>query len=234
MKTRNTFKIVSLGVLLQLASCGLNEIDNYDGPNASIQGGIYDVETKELIQQDIVRGAQIEYVEHGYNNPQTQYMVVKNDGSYQNKLMFSNTYTISAMRGNFVSPASQEIKVSGNTEHNFEVLPYVRVKNASIRQEGNKIVATFNLDKTVDNSLQRIGLFAHAEINVGEPLHKVSAQQTVDGPVDEGNTYRLEIDLTQHTTNLIKGKPYYFRVGALINASEAKFNYAPAIRLTIQ
>ncbi|TDQ73472.1 DUF3823 domain-containing protein [Sphingobacterium yanglingense] len=234
MNTRNTFKIVALSVVLLLASCGLNEIDNYEGPNASIYGAIYDAETKELIQQDIVRGAQIEYVEHGYANPQTQYMVIKNDGTYQNKLMFANTYTIRAVRGNFVPSASQEIKVSGNTTHNFEVIPYVRIKNPNISQQGNKIIATFDLDKTVDNSLQRIGLFAHSEINVGEPLHKVSAQQTINGPVDEGNTYHLEIDLTQHSTNLMKGKSYYFRIGALMNASEAKFNYAPALRITIQ
>lgn len=234
MKTRNKFKIVGLGLLLLAGSCGLDEIDNYDGPNARIFGGIYDIETKELIQQDIIRGAQIEYVEHGYANPQTQFMVIKNDGSYQNKLMFANTYTMRAMRGNFVPTESEEVKVSGDTEHNFNVLPYVRIKNASISQQEGKIVATFNLEKTVDNTLQRIGLFAHAEANVGEPLNKVSAQQNIDGPVDEGNLYRLEIDLAQHTSSLMKGKPYYFRVGALINASEAKFNYAPAVRITVQ
>ncbi|MBL1410442.1 DUF3823 domain-containing protein [Sphingobacterium faecale] len=234
MEIKNIIKLATLSLLLQLSACGLSEIDNYDGPNAAIHGGIYDIETKELIQQDIVRGTQIEYVEHGYANPQTQYMVVKNDGTYQNKLMFANKYTIRAVRGNFVPPPSQEITVSSNTEHNFEVLPYVRIKNANISQQGNKIVATFGLDKTVENSLQRIGLFAHTEINVGEPLHKVSVQQTINGAVDEANTYRLEIDLAQHTTSLMNGKPYYFRIGALMNAGEAKFNYAPAIRITIQ
>ena len=67
-------------VSLQLAlftACGLSDIDNYEGPNATISGGLYDVETGELIQQDIIRGSQIEYIELGFKNPQTQYIVVK-------------------------------------------------------------------------------------------------------------------------------------------------------------
>ena len=76
---------------LILHSC---ELDNYDGPDATLSGRIIDKETGELVEQDIIRGTQIEFIEHGYDNPLTQYMVIKNDGTYANKMMFANDYTI--------------------------------------------------------------------------------------------------------------------------------------------
>jgi hypothetical protein len=223
-------------VTLQLAlftACGLSDIDNYEGPNATISGGLYDVETGELIQQDVIRGAQIEYIELGFKNPQTQYIVVKNEGTYRNNLMFANRYTIQPVRGNFVPVEKQEIEVSGSTVKDFKVQPYIRIKNAVIKQMGDKVVATFKVQQTVENPVKRIGLFAHQEINVGEPLNIVNKQEDINVKVDENHTYQLEIDLVANNSKLVKGKSYYFRVGALIDASEAKYNYASTIQLTV-
>lgn len=218
---------------LVLGSCELDQLDNYDGPNATISGGIYDYQTGELVEQDIINGMQIEYVEHGFDNPQTQYMVVKNDGTYRNNLMFSGTYTIQPVRGNFVPVEAQEIEVSGDTRHDFEVQPYIRVRNVEIQKEENKIVATFNLEQTVTNPVRRIGLFAHEQVNVGEPLNLVSSVVNVNAVTNDVTRYRLEINLDAHSSQLQNGKEYYFRVGALIDAPEAKYNYAPAVRIAI-
>lgn len=223
-------------VSLQLAlftACGLSDIDNYEGPNATISGGLYDVETGELIQQDIIRGSQIEYIELGFKNPQTQYIVVKNDGTYRNNLMFANRYTVQPVRGNFVPIEKQEIAVVGNTVMDFKVQPYIRIKDAVIKQVGDQVVATFKVQQTVANAVKRIGLFAHQEINVGEPLNIVNKQEDINGQLDESQVYQLEIDLVANNTKLVKGKSYYFRVGALIDASEAKYNYASTIQLTV-
>src|SRR5690554_4274096 len=132
MKTLKYIGIALMGLVL--GSCELDQLDNYDGPNATISGGIYDYQTGELVEQDIINGMQIEYVEHGFDNPQTQYMVVKNDGTYRNNLMFSGTYTIQPVRGNFVPVEAQEIEVSGDTRHDFEVQPYIRVRNVEIQK----------------------------------------------------------------------------------------------------
>ena len=64
---RVIFLIALLAGALLATSC---ELDNYDGPDASISGGIYDVQTGELIPQDIIQGSVIEYTEDGYGNPQ--------------------------------------------------------------------------------------------------------------------------------------------------------------------
>ena len=219
--------------LVFLNSCGLNELDNYPAPNATISGAIYDKDTKELVEQDIIRGSQIEYVEQGFANPENQYMVIKNDGTYQNKLMFANTYTMQLVRGNFVNLEKQEVVVSGDTKLDFQVQPYIRIKNASIVKSGTKIVATFNIEQTVPNTVNRVVLFAHQEPNVGDPLHSVVVRQDINGVTDADTLYTLEIDLQANQNNLKTGKAYYFRVGALINAPEAKFNYAPTVRITL-
>ena len=49
----------------------------------------------------------------------------------------------------------------------------------------------------------------------------------------ESTVYTLEIDLEANKNELKPGKQYYFIIGALINASEAKLNYAAPIRITI-
>lgn len=227
---RYYFSLVA-GVLL-LGSCELNELDNYVPPNAQIYGGIYDVETGELVQQDIINGTQIEFVEQGFENPERQYMVVKNDGTYRNELMFAASYTMKPVRGNFVPVDEQLVEVKGEFLKNFVVQPYIRVRNVAIERQDNKIVATFNLDQTVTNNVARIAFFAHKEVNVGASLNAVSTQLTLNTVTNDVTVYRLEINLDAYSY-FQAGEQYYFRVGALVAAPEAKFNYAPAIRLTL-
>mgnify|MGYP000329196019 FL=1 len=155
--------------LFAVTSCDLLEIDNYDGPNATIEGKILDIETGELVEQDIIDGAQIEFIEHGFENPETQYMVIKNNGTYRNNVMFAGSYTMSLMRGNFVSVKDQEVVVKGNTVYDFRVQPYICIKNASIQKNGSKVVAKFRLEKTVDQEVAEVALYGHREPNVGEP-----------------------------------------------------------------
>ena len=117
---------------LILHSC---ELDNYDGPDATLSGRIIDKETGELVEQDIIRGTQIEFIEHGYDNPLTQYMVIKNDGTYANKMMFANDYTIQIRSANFPATEPVEITIKGNTTYDFEVIPYLRIKDVQIKIE---------------------------------------------------------------------------------------------------
>ncbi|WP_225974655.1 DUF3823 domain-containing protein [Arachidicoccus ginsenosidivorans] len=219
--------------LFVLFSCQLSKVDNFEGPNATISGGIYDNQTGELVEQDIINGMQIEYVEHGYDNPETQYMVVKNNGTYRNDLMFANTYTMHPVRGNFVPTDIQEVVVKGNTELNFKVQPYIRIKNPKIVQSGSKIIATFNLEATVENKIAKIGLFEDPDINVGSTLNKINNIKELPTSADLSQAYSLEIDIASYPDLLIPGKEYYFRIGALIDAPEAKYNYASAILIKI-
>ncbi|REA62877.1 hypothetical protein DSL64_08130 [Dyadobacter luteus] len=219
-----------LVLVLALSGCS---IDNYPAPDAQLHGTFLDIETNEPVEQDIIRGSTIEFVEHGYASETKQVMVVRNDGSYRNNLIFSNTYTITPVRGNFVPAEPQQVNVKGDTQLDFKVQPYIRIKEAKIEKSGNKVIASFKLQQTVINNVKKIGLYAHPEPNVGEPMRTVMADQEINTVADPNKVYRLEIDLPSNSSNLKAGSQYFFRIGALIDAPESKYNYAKAVRLSL-
>ncbi|KQS34024.1 DUF3823 domain-containing protein [Dyadobacter sp. Leaf189] len=214
--------------LLLLASCS---IDNYPAPDAQLFGTILDIDTNEPVEQDIIRGSAIEYIEHGYASQTKQLMIFKNDGSYRNNLIFSNTYTIAPVRGNFVPLTPQEVTVNGETKLDFKVQPYIRVKDAKIEKVGSKVIASFKLQQTVINNVRKIGLYAHPEPSVGEPMRTALVEQEINGAVDANKVYTLELDVAANSNVLKTGNQYFFRIGAIIDAPESKFNYAKAVRL---
>jgi len=217
-------------LVLTVIAC---KIDNYPAPDAQLYGTFLDAETNEPVEQDIIRGSTIEFIEHGYASQTKQVMIVKNDGTYRNNLIFANTYTITPVRGNFVPTEPQEVTVKGETQLDFKVQPYIRVKDVKIEKVGTKVVATFKLQQTVINKVKKIGLYAHPEPAVGEPIRTVLADQEINTVSDPNKIYQLEIDVPSNSSNLKTGNQYFFRVGALIDAPESKFNYAKAVRLTL-
>lgn len=226
----NKLRLILFISVIALSSC---KKDNYDGPDSGLSGSFLDEATNELVQMDIIRGTRIEFIEHGYANPQSQYMILKNDGTYANTLMFANTYTIKISEPNFIPVPHQEIAIKGQTKLDFKVTPYIRVKEVSIVRNGSKVTATFKLQQNVINNVQKIGLYAHSDSRVGEPMRLVMVEQQINAVTDPSHVYTLEIDLPSNSSQLKPGNNYYFRVGALIGIGGSKPNYAPAVKLGI-
>lgn len=220
--------IAVTGVLL--GSC---DLDNYEGPDATLKGSFIDEKTGELVQQDIIRGTMVKIIEHGYDPVAPQYIRAQPEGIYIDKMLFSNTYTVQPERGNFVQVEAQEIRIQGETTLDFTVTPYIRVIDANIINTGDKVTATFRLEQNVPNNISRIGLYAHPEPIVGEPIRTVATELPINAVVDPAQTFTLEIDLASNSSRLLTGHKYFFRIGALIDVPEAKFNYAPSVRLGI-
>jgi hypothetical protein len=210
------------------------ELDNYDAPDSALYGSIIDSETGELVQSDIISGTQIELIEVGYENPSTQRLIVKVDGTYRDNMLFSGTYKLPPiMGGNFVPQADTLIlKINGETKHDFLVQPYIRIKDANISIDGTKITATFKLEQTVENKVKEIGLYGHISPSVGEPLQVGKKSKRLNQVVDADEEFELVLDV-RTDKDFEKGKAYHFRVGAIIDADQAEYNYAPAVRLTI-
>jgi hypothetical protein len=226
-------KIFKIGILLLSFGLWSCELDNFDMPDAGLSGRFIDAETQELVEQDIIRGTNIELIEHGYDPVAPQYLIVKNDGTYANSLLFANTYTVQPVRGNFIPVDPQEINISGETVLDFEVTPYIRILDASIEKSGSTVVATFRLEQNVVNNVKKIGLYAHSEASVGEPLRLAAVENELNAVVDPNQEFTLTLDLAANSSTLTAGEQYFFRIGALIDAGEAKLNYAPAVRLDI-
>ncbi|WP_298707468.1 DUF3823 domain-containing protein [uncultured Chitinophaga sp.] len=226
---KRTAFIVGLGLLLTgMAAC---EKDNYEAPDAALYGSIYDAGTKELLEQDVIRGSVVELKEHGWDNVQPQWLIFKTDGSYENSLLFEASYTVAPVRGNFIPVEPQDVRIAGRTQLDFNVTPYIRIISPAITRTGNLVTATFKLQQQVTNNVRKIGLYAHSDFRVGETLRLTAAEQDINAVTDPATTYSLTIDLNApNVRDILKpGRTYFFRIGALIDAVESKPNYAKAV-----
>jgi hypothetical protein len=158
---------------------------------------------------------------------------VKNDGTYANTLLFSNTYTVQPDQRNFLQIDEQEVQIGKNTILDFKVTPYIRVKGASIEKEGNNIIATFRLQQTTPEAVNKIGLYAHSESIVGEPIYLVAVEQVLNRQVREDETFKVVINAARNTALLKPNQTYYFRIGAVSSSSGAKFNYVSAEQINV-
>jgi hypothetical protein len=224
--------LILTGVVGLMSSCELNELDNYEAPDAGLYGQIIDDETGEPVQQDIIRGSVIEIIEHGYDPVSPQYLVIKNDGTYANTRLFSNTYTVQPVRGNFKVLDAQEVQINGQTQLDFRVTPYIRIKDADISVDDGIVTASFRLEQTSVNNILKIGLYANPDPHVGQPMQVAKAEVNVNAVVDPNQVFTIELDMFSDP-DLQEGKEYFFRIGALIDVPEAKYNYAPSVRLEL-
>lgn len=207
--------------------------DNYEAPTAGLSGTFIDALTNKPIEQDIINGTTIELIEKGYNPVTPHYLIVKNNGSYDNSLLFANTYSVRPVRGNFIDIAAQDVVINGQIKLDFVVTPYIRVKDAKITKSGTKVIATFKLEQTVLTPVRKISLYAHSDSRLGDGMRLVAAEKFLSAVSDPNTVYTLEIDLPSNSSTLKPGLEYYFRVGARIDLPESKLNYAPAVKLGI-
>ncbi|SNR43772.1 Protein of unknown function [Lutibacter agarilyticus] len=218
--------IVSIGCL---ASC---ELDEMDGPDSELYGSIIDDVTGELVQQDIIRGGELELREHGWENVSPQHMNYSVDGTYRDSQLFGNDYDIFPIKTNFHPIDTIKMNISGSTKLDLIVTPYIRIKNANVSKSGSIVTATFSLEQTGLSNVKTIGLYAGSDGNVGEPMRLTKADQNIDAVTDPNTVYTLSID-TDNEIDLKAGKVYFFRIGALYNASNSKFNYAQAVSIQL-
>lgn len=228
---RNTIFIAIIAILGSFYACEKDNLSDY-APNASLMGEIRDIETGELVEQDIINGSKIHFIELGWENPPTQTMVIKNDGTYQNDLMFAGDYKIIMNKGNYTNQDTLDFKMKkGQNTLSFQVTPYIRISNVDIKLRDGKIIAKFKMRQTTSDFVKSIALFAHSDISVSFNINTSRVIQTFDGYATD-EEYQIVMDLSKE--GVIKsGKSYYFRVGALSNAGEAKYNYAPAINVDL-
>lgn len=236
-------KVVAISLLLiNLSACEMFEIDNYEGPNATLKGGIIDAETGELVETTLVEGSTLKLDEIGWAPGGTLTRVVKENGEYQDDMMFSGKYKVTFSECNFYPFVVNEINVKkGQNVIDFEVTPYIRIIDPEIKLVGKEIIATFKLQGgKPEVKLSHIRLYHGTDMYAGEPYSLFSLTgpvfQSFDTPIeiDENQEFRLVVDLT-HPWNeylLRYKKNYYFRIGALAsvpNVGTVRRNYAPYV-----
>ena len=218
--------------LSSLVSC---ELDEMQGPNAGLYGSIIDDVSGALIEQDIIRGGVLELREFGYENVSPQTMNYLVDGTFRDSKLFANTYKVFPLQTNFHPIDTMVVNINGQTKLDLVVSPYIRILDSNITKEETVITATFTLEQTGFGNVTKVGLYAGHDSNVGEPVRLVKAEKSINAPVHPLNpieTYTISIDADKEQ-DLKEGTTYFFRIGALYEAPNARYNYAKAVEIQL-
>jgi len=229
---------------LTTVSC---EIDNYDGPNATINGKFLDSTTGNLVGTDITNGNSIGVYELGWPTQAKQTWNIKNTGEYINNLVFAATYKVEFTNCNFW-PYLDTITVNkGANTKDFTVTPYIRVVNPSITYNDvtKQVTATFSLQAGgAGVTLKEVRLFGFSDQWVGNYVNYAitstdcykKAPANISTTISDATTYTLTMDVAANANSFKFTRNYYFRIGALATISgvgTVRYNYSPLVVINI-
>lgn len=208
------------------------EIDNYDGPNASIQGLLADTNGTGLQIEQGSSSARIKMEEVSWSStPIPFYLNFKMDGTYNNSKVFAARYAVTPLEGPFYPVTADTIDVSGNTTHNFTVTPYLNViwvGEPTVNAE-KTITAKFKFTRNaspvagvVMPNLLDYQLFISTTKFVGNnnaDLNLVASAVATTNMMEN-----QELSITTKTA-VKYSTTYYIRVGVRVSDSFKKYNY---------
>ncbi len=228
--------IIYLILLLATLSFSSCEIDNYEGPEASIEGKILDVNGNMLQTEQGGGNMKLKMEELSWAGSDStiaiipSYLSMKQDGSFKNSKVFSGEYRITPIEGPFY-PYDEEgkiVNINGPTTIDFEVTPYLNVEwvtepfvTADNFIEAEVRFTRNNKEGMPAPDLNDARLYISTTQYCGNNNYD---SQLVAAPVtitndQEGQT----IHLTTSTAVKYTGTSYYVRVG--INCQDAYKNY---------
>ena len=232
-----------------MTSCEWFLLDNTEQHNATVSGKIIDAATGETVQTEINNGANIRFVELGWDAESFQSWSVKNNGTYRNNLVWAGDYRMETIEQNYY-PLTQEFKLEkGDNVVDFTVTPYLRFLSHSIKYDAasKKIIATCEVqvsDPSKTNKLNEIRLCCYTDCFVGYALNNCkndagAAKTNVQMDANGKATVTLEID-TQADANAIEFKyerTHYVRLAGLatgggVNTS-SRYNFTPTYSLRL-
>lgn len=236
--------VLACFVSLITVSC---EVDNYDGPDATITGKFLDNVTGDLVGTDIANGNSIGVYELGWPTEAKQTWNIDNTGTYTNNLVFAANYRVEFTNNNFYPFIVNDFVVKkGANTYDFTVTPYLRVINPVITYDATtKIVkATFSLEAGgTDVKLSEIRLFAFTDKWVGNYVKFAITSAAcymkppaVSATINPATQFTLTMDVAANPTLFKTTRDYFFRIGALgtvPNVGTVRHNYSPLVTINI-
>ena len=130
------------------------------------------------------------------------------------------------------------IHLAGDTEMNITALPWCRVTPKEIYFDDVKqrVFAQFEVECTTDDALKEVGVFCDESPHVSYSINYFGAQSTKQVAVNRvlkaptTFTVKMPLEMFQDRDS---GKDYYVRVGARSSHTDARWNYAPAVKIHI-
>lgn len=220
-----------------LSSCF--ELDNYDAPNAGINGRLIDSETGETVYTEQPDGCRIRLLDQGYENPTPLNFWAKADGTFRNVALFNGDYIVSPTEGPFFPVEEELVTLKGVTDHDFKVTPFLKIKKLEVVPgDAGTVTVKFSLKRSTLPEGMEIGRKTISEAwllcnttpivsyyNGG--YNDLSVKKTLSRTSDETIENR-EQEIT--LTNLESGVKYYLRLAALstcsYNSTLKRYNYS--------
>jgi hypothetical protein len=222
--------------LILVAGFSCTKVDNLPGPNAGFKGRIIDKTTSANLLTE-TSGMQIKLEELSYSaTPDPQYIPSKQDGTFEDDKLFKGHYRVTPYGGAFWPVDGVELDINGTTSHDFEVTPYLAIKNLTSSLSGTTLTLTFNMVAPIPDGLPQIidvkpfvndtqFVGSGANINNYSDVNKITLNSNYSDVV--GKTYTLTIP------SLKSGRTFYARVGVRVNDSFKQYNYSDIIEVKV-
>jgi len=222
--------------LILVAGFSCTKVDNLPGPNAGFKGRIIDKTTSANLLTE-TSGMQIKLEELSWSaTPDPQYIPSKQDGTFEDDKLFKGHYRVTPYGGAFWPVDGVELDINGTTSHDFEVTPYLAIKNLTNSLSGTTLTLTFNMVAPIPDGLPQIidvkpfvndtqFVGSGANINNYSDVNKITLNSNYSDVV--GKTYTLTIP------SLKSGRTFYARVGVRVNDSFKQYNYSDIIEVKV-
>lgn len=246
---KKTINILGFIAVLLFSAC--SPIDNFDTPEETIQGKIYDSATGELLQCGT--STQIRLMEYSWDkNPTPYYITAKPDGTYKNTKIFKGNYGLLPYgafvpfqqfdaEGNYIRNDEVIKDIKGTVTVDFQVEPFLRVEwvGEPVLDEEGVITAVVRVTRGTNNPdyqapVDYINLYVSTGETVGDGnyINMYSRRKFFNGNDAEqylGQEYEIKT-----RGNLPAGRRWVIRAGArtktIVNGSQ-RFNYSTAIEM---
>lgn len=185
-------KLFSTVVLSALILTGCSK-DNYDEPTSFIKGRVvYKGEALQLRGNEAVR---LQLYQRGYQKHDPVEVFVNQNGEFS-VCIFNGQYQLITKAGN--GPWSSagrdtiEVKLNGNAVQDVEVTPYYLVDDANMTLDGNKVSASFKVNKIAGTGIDRMILLLGTTQYLSDSEHNVDRIDETEGLAEfneTGKTY---------------------------------------------
>ena len=223
--------------ILAVSAC--TKIDNYGGPNASFQGRLIDA-TNHANFETSQNSIQVQLEQISWSaTPTPQFIPSKSDGTFEDTKLFKGTYRIIPKGGAFWPVYdSLKMEIKQGSSHDFELTPYIEIKNFTHDLVGTTLTLRFDIDAPVVAGMPTI-IDAQPYVNTtklvgaGASIRDFSDANKVTINKDFVDLAPAEKSITLTVANLIKGRTFFVRVGVRLNDSFKSSNFSEVIQIDV-
>jgi hypothetical protein len=232
---------ILLGVSMLVAGSSCIKRDNIAGPNASLQGSLFQDGTSSKNTVQVCTGnfsIRLEQLSWSAT-PAPQDIPVKYDGTYENSQLFSGHYRVSIKGGAFWPVAPQETDISKGTKLDFNLTPYVVIVNFTAELVDTvNLVMHFDMQAPVDGGIPTVvemQPFVNTTSIVGPGAsifdYSDAFKKTINkewelmSPAERSPTVTVQ--------NLLRGRTFFVRMGVRFNNDDKSYNLSEVMKIEV-